>query len=65
VVAKGISGKDVEPGDALLVPQRIRRDINWTEGAGTTALAWCGQLGAQNPGHEWWPISPEKRSWSG
>jgi hypothetical protein len=31
VVDKWISGKDVEPGDALLVPQRIRRDINWTE----------------------------------
>jgi len=31
VVDKWISGKDVEPGDALLVPQRIRRDIDWTE----------------------------------
>jgi len=31
VVDKWISGKDVEPGDALLVPQRIRRDVNWSE----------------------------------
>ena len=51
MVAKGISGKDVEPGDALLVPQRIRRDINWTEGG------WHHRLGVV-----WSVGGPESRA---
>ena len=31
IVDHRVSGQRVEPGDALLVPQRIRRDVNWTE----------------------------------
>lgn len=31
IVDRWVSGKPVEPGDALLVPQRIRRDVNWSE----------------------------------
>lgn len=31
IVDRWVSSKVVEPGDALLVPQRIRRDVNWTE----------------------------------
>ena len=30
-------GQTVEPGDAILVPQRIKRDYSWQENA--TALA--------------------------
>jgi hypothetical protein len=26
-----VEGKPVEPGDTVLVPQRIRRDTNWQE----------------------------------
>jgi hypothetical protein len=40
VVDRWVSRRDVEPGDALLVPQRIRRDVNWTENmAALTPLA--------------------------
>jgi len=28
----GVLGSAVEPGDAILVPQRIKRDITWVEG---------------------------------
>jgi len=31
IVDRWIASKPVEPGDALLVPQRIRRDVNWAE----------------------------------
>ncbi|MDR3670283.1 MAG: SLBB domain-containing protein [Holophaga sp.] len=31
IVDHWVSRKAVEPGDALLVPQRIRRDVNWSE----------------------------------
>jgi protein involved in polysaccharide export with SLBB domain len=31
IVDHWVSWKAVEPGDALLVPQRIRRDVNWAE----------------------------------
>jgi protein involved in polysaccharide export with SLBB domain len=31
IVDRGVKGKEVEPGDALLVPQRIRRDVTWQE----------------------------------
>lgn len=31
IVDHWVSSQGVEPGDALLVPQRIRRDVNWTE----------------------------------
>ena len=31
IVDRWISRSGVEPGDALLVPQRIRRDVNWAE----------------------------------
>jgi protein involved in polysaccharide export with SLBB domain len=31
IVDRWVSSKPVQPGDALLVPQRIRRDVNWTE----------------------------------
>jgi protein involved in polysaccharide export with SLBB domain len=31
VVDSWVSSKKVEPGDALLVPQRIKRDVNWAE----------------------------------
>ena len=31
IIDRWVAGKEVEPGDALLVPQRIRRDVNWSE----------------------------------
>jgi hypothetical protein len=31
IVDRWISWKHVDPGDAVLVPQRIRRDVNWAE----------------------------------
>ena len=31
IIDRWLSRKEVEPGDTLLVPQRIRRDVNWTE----------------------------------
>jgi protein involved in polysaccharide export with SLBB domain len=31
IVDHWVSRKEVEPGDALLVPQRIKRDINWVD----------------------------------
>jgi protein involved in polysaccharide export with SLBB domain len=31
IVDHRVSGQRVDSGDALLVPQRIRRDVNWTE----------------------------------
>ncbi len=31
IVDRRLARREVEPGDALLVPQRIRRDVNWTE----------------------------------
>ena len=37
-----VSGKAVEPGDALIVPQRIRRESNWQEDL--TALASVGLI---------------------
>jgi protein involved in polysaccharide export with SLBB domain len=40
IVDRSISGKEVEPGDTLLVPQRIKRDLNWTDNlAALTPLA--------------------------
>ena len=40
IVDRGVKGQVVEPGDALLVPQRIRRDTNWQENmAALTPLA--------------------------
>ena len=31
IVDHWVTSRPVEPGDALLVPQRIRRDVNWAE----------------------------------
>lgn len=31
IVDQRVSGQVVEPGDAILVPQRIRRDVSWQE----------------------------------
>jgi len=40
IVDTWVSGKQVEPGDAVLVPQRIRRDVTWQENlAALTPLA--------------------------
>jgi protein involved in polysaccharide export with SLBB domain len=40
IVDSWVSGKVVEPGDAVLVPQKIRRDVSWQENlAALTPLA--------------------------
>jgi hypothetical protein len=31
IVDNWVNNKNVEPGDALLVPQRIKKDINWVD----------------------------------
>ncbi len=31
ILDRSIMGQEVEPGDAVLVPQRIRRDSTWQE----------------------------------
>ena len=40
ILDRGVMGQEMEPGDAVLVPQRIRRDYSWQENlAALTPLA--------------------------
>jgi len=31
IIDRGVAGQPVEPGDAVLVPQRIQREVSWQE----------------------------------